>query len=949
MRALLIIALAACCALCMCGCPPPPTNQPVEATITPNSGGTLRLGEAALSVPSGALTQSTTITMGKSLPGAAVVLRGDETAVSDVYTITQDQEFIQCKGNTRLLLTLPYNAGATGKAASNAQVYAVVNTPDPVRAFGTLQDGTLTLSLGGLFASMDFQVVHNPSMVVSAPATAKLTSYPPWPSRAWLVAYDPSDLLIRVEASMRSGKPDSALTPADFDTHIRVPVANAAIAAGTYFESTGYRHPNVPVISIGGVATGMIVHATVLSGSHYAGGFVANLGNIVGQLYIDLATAGTAERMAEVMTHEMFHAIVGGYDLEGAPSGGSSTFVGHNEGMATVMGHSRAAGAITVRPAAVMLLDRRLGQQDPDARYRNNDFYAYVGKRFAGNSLNYIAGTGTVDGNNNGVLEQLHLWVRSHNPSTAEASYLTYLQGISNSFGPQLGFTLGEIYWDFAKNRAFEHNDESRLRPTETEARFTFVPARFSGGTVVSRTITEEDGMHDVVLPSMPSMSTRAIELIASGIESDLTVMLDTATAVPDTLGNGIRAKVYRTGRDGVEIHYGSAETTLDDFGVGTFTHAYVVVSNLSDEKAIAPTFAIITDPADDEGLGGVSGRVTDAEAGSPIGGAAIVASTGASTATDGNGQFVFTALPAGRHTITVAADGYVGVSQSIDVLPDETVQVAVTLMVRNTGVPAGNASGTIVDAVTGAPIPGVTIVFSTGILQPDEGDAPTSGTVTTDASGQYAVNDYAAGTYTGFMTADGYEDGTLVFFIVGGETSANQDGQLSPELNEEEVRIVLTWGADPRDLDSHLTAPSPDAGRFHLYYSNRGIHPYREYYNLDLDDTSSYGPETTTIYQWMDGTYRFSVHDYSNRFSTDSAAMSNSGAQVQVITATETRTFHVSPGRPGTVWTVFEMDGTTGAINPVNQYMFESNPANAASFKVVGADPSTVFMVPDK
>ena len=38
--------------------------------------------------------------------------------------------------------------------------------------------------------------------------------------------------------------------------------------------------------------------------------------------------------------------------------------------------------------------------------------------------------------------------------------------------------------------------------------------------------------------------------------------------------------------------------------------------------------------------------------------------------------------------------------------------------------------------------------------------------------------------------------------------------------------------------------------------------------------------------------------------------------------------TFNV-PNQPGTVWNVFEINGTTGAITALNQMEFESNPGN--------------------
>jgi hypothetical protein len=105
--------------------------------------------------------------------------------------------------------------------------------------------------------------------------------------------------------------------------------------------------------------------------------------------------------------------------------------------------------------------------------------------------------------------------------------------------------------------------------------------------------------------------------------------------------------------------------------------------------------------------------------------------------------------------------------------------------------------------------------------------------------------------------------------------------------LAANEVRITLNWGENPRDLDSHLTGPtsasngdaSDTTNRFHVYYSNT----VADVAALDVDDTSSYGPETITIsppsgaLTLRPGLYRYSVHHYtgSNTLSTSDASVS--------------------------------------------------------------------------
>jgi hypothetical protein len=133
-------------------------------------------------------------------------------------------------------------------------------------------------------------------------------------------------------------------------------------------------------------------------------------------------------------------------------------------------------------------------------------------------------------------------------------------------------------------------------------------------------------------------------------------------------------------------------------------------------------------------------------------------------------------------------------------------------------------------------------------------------------------------------------------------------------------ARIVLQWGTTPSDLDAHLTGPIPDVGRFHVFFANP-CHPVdpdlgcqAADVTLDRDDQDGTGPETITIAQTAVGTYRFSVHDFTNRLSTGSSALSASGALVRLFLEDgTTQVFQVPTGAegplPGTLWTVFELD----------------------------------------
>lgn len=175
-----------------------------------------------------------------------------------------------------------------------------------------------------------------------------------------------------------------------------------------------------------------------------------------------------------------------------------------------------------------------------------------------------------------------------------------------------------------------------------------------------------------------------------------------------------------------------------------------------------------------------------------------------------------------------------------------------------------------------------------------------------------------------------------MIVFADGLELGRHETDAPMPTSGEAEIRfrvealpvsVVLTWGEQPWDLDAHLTGPTASpATRFHVWYGNRGLLTGPPFAALDVDDVSSFGPETITIRSVLGGTYRYSVHDYTDRALQPSNALANSGAKVEVYRgANLVATFDV-PNVPGTLWTVFEMNGPI--ITPVNSMTYESNPS---------------------
>ena len=73
-----------------------------------------------------------------------------------------------------------------------------------------------------------------------------------------------------------------------------------------------------------------------------------------------------------------------------------------------------------------------------------------------------------------------------------------------------------------------------------------------------------------------------------------------------------------------------------------------------------------------------------------------------------------------------------------------------------------------------------------------------------------------------------------------------------------------LTWGASPSDVDSYLYTPSGTR----INYGSQGTLQAAPFAALDVDDTTSFGPEVVTINKLMVGTYTYGVDNYSESYN---------------------------------------------------------------------------------
>ena len=182
--------------------------------------------------------------------------------------------------------------------------------------------------------------------------------------------------------------------------------------------------------------------------------------------------------------------------------------------------------------------------------------------------------------------------------------------------------------------------------------------------------------------------------------------------------------------------------------------------------------------------------------------------------------------------------------------------------------------SAVICDATSNAPISDVRVRIYEG--SGAYGDYVES---YTDSLGQVVAALKNSGVYTLVAEKDGYITEEFEVIVLSGVSVTEQTFHLSPVMSGEGIRFVLTWGAVPADLDSHLLGTTGDGRSIHVSFADSVAFDGNgnTIADLDVDDISGYGPETTTLYD-TNGRFEFIVDDY-----TDSGMMFSSNAVVKI------------------------------------------------------------------
>ena len=284
-----------------------------------------------------------------------------------------------------------------------------------------------------------------------------------------------------------------------------------------------------------------------------------------------------------------------------------------------------------------------------------------------------------------------------------------------------------------------------------------------------------------------------------------------------------------------------------------------------------------------------------------------------ATATTDSMGTYKFENVSYGQYKIVYSKDGYVTAERTYTV-QIENDQLDNTYLARDISSLPGYVTGYAKDATTANGISGIKVYVRAGA-------GNTTGeiiqTLTTSSSGYYTTNGLTPGNYTlqfvdESSSSTKYISQYINVAVTGDTTLSNQNVALVKPVGANSMKIVLSWGSSPSDLDSHLNIQT-GSSTYHVYYSTKA--PSGANASLDVDDTSYYGPETITVTSiYSNGVYTYYVHNYSG----GNTEIQNSNAVVTLTIGDRAYTFN-APNGSGLYWNVFTYNAQTGELTVNN------------------------------
>ncbi|MFA4973217.1 MAG: hypothetical protein WC683_11430 [bacterium] len=130
-------------------------------------------------------------------------------------------------------------------------------------------------------------------------------------------------------------------------------------------------------------------------------------------------------------------------------------------------------------------------------------------------------------------------------------------------------------------------------------------------------------------------------------------------------------------------------------------------------------------------------------------------------------------------------------------------------------------------------------------------------------------------------------------------------------------LTTTLTWGKDPRDIDSHTRSEN-----VHIFYNDQGALATAPYIALDTDDRFSYGPEVTTVMPAVfDGLYCFYVPKFAGDGLINQESVDLEGNPVRAVVSVQGagigKTFEIPSANPNSYeyWRIYTVEFEGGLI----------------------------------
>lgn len=337
----------------------------------------------------------------------------------------------------------------------------------------------------------------------------------------------------------------------------------------------------------------------------------------------------------------------------------------------------------------------------------------------------------------------------------------------------------------------------------------------------------------------------------------------------------------------------------------------------------------------------------------SPIFGDAVRPTAGVQPGTLTSGPTTFTNVPsynvfginAATWKVRFISAGYNTVEGIVNIQANATTSFDIITMIPGYQPPAA-ISGSAINAMTNTSsgMSGLTVRIREGVNVNSGPYMENVGAVTTGSDGSFAIPNVPAGNYTMEVSGPGVITTYRTVVSAGSDTPRSQDILVSPTLGAYDMRIVLSWNAEPKDLDSHLEFGSNNQDQVvwndkcQIPDSNvRSPSPCgNEDLTLDIDVVNGYGPETVSLKGavWSKPRRGYSVFNWSRYRSRYAPEMSTSGAVVKVFKKSGmVRSYAISPSQTGLWWRIFCLTSDKSIIDVgqsgCNANDFFDNPAN--------------------